>query len=349
MSLIPKISFSLLALVEKYDSLEKAIINFNEMDIDMWHYDVSNEKKTLALDYLPKLKLYSKHPFDIHLSVADPIPYLSNLILDKNDFLCVHIENNLSILDIKTIRQQLKCKFGMAIKIETPIENLVPVMNDIDYVLFMAATPGVSGGSFNETVIEKIEEFKNIFPNFRVHVDGGINNISAKILRNLGVDVLISGSYLIKDEYSKQLEKLIGKNLTYCVGSIMYANDELPVISEDASLSEVAKEIDEKKIGCVCVKRADNKFAGLITDTDIRKHIIRNLDLTDLKASQIMNRTPFITNTDTTVINLIREIENKGSFFTVVPVVDKDGVCVGIIRLQDIMFNKLIKFRVRSL
>jgi ribulose-phosphate 3-epimerase len=106
------------------------------------------------------------------------------------------------------------CQLGMALNIETPLEHLTPYLNYIDYVLFMAVTPGVSGMPFAESVIDKISEFRKIYPEYSITIDGGVTDKTAYLIRKYNPDVLVSGSFILKDQnYGKQVFKLIGQDL----------------------------------------------------------------------------------------------------------------------------------------
>ena len=78
----------------------------------------------------------------------------------------------------------------------------------------MAVTPGVSGMSFDESVFDKIKSFRYSYPDFSITIDGGINDKTAILTRPLTPDVLVSGSFILKDKnYGKQVFKLIGQDL----------------------------------------------------------------------------------------------------------------------------------------
>jgi ribulose-phosphate 3-epimerase len=346
---IPKISYSLLASYEKQE-IKEAVTALADIGIDMIHYDVSENEKTLALKDLPQLYQLTNLPFDIHLSVKDPQEYIRELTLKESDFFCIHVENNYTLIQLKELKDRLGCNFGLAINVNTPAKSLFYAAKVVDYVLFMAAEPGVSGGSFNEAVVDKIQYFRQRFPHIKIHVDGGINNMSAAVLREAGIDVLISGSYILKDNnYSKQVAKLVGQNLNLPVEKIMRYNDDLPRILYNSPVNEVAKEIDRKRIGCTCVVNDEDEFLGLITDTDIRKFLITKADLTGSKAIDIMNSCPYTVWPDNTLISLMRELEQRNLSFTVVPVIAENKKLLGIIRLQDILFRNVLGMRIRHL
>ncbi|MDK2820428.1 MAG: ribulose-phosphate 3-epimerase [Clostridia bacterium] len=347
---IPKISYSLLASCGQNKKFKETLVALSNIGIDLIHYDVSENEKTLSLDDLSLIYQYTDLPFEVHLSVKNPEMYISKVNMRKKDYFCIHVENKYNLSQLKELKQKLGCNFGLAINVDTPVDALFYAVPEIDYVLFMAAEPGVSGGTFNENVVEKIQQFKQRYPHTKIHVDGGINNLSAALLREVGIDVLVSGSYILKDNnYSKQVAKLVGQNLNLPLRAIMRCGDELPKVLDESSVNEVAFEIDTKRIGCTCVVNKKNQFLGLITDTDIRKFLINRIDLTNLQARDIMNPRPYIANPDKTLISVLRKLEQKGLSFTVVPVVAENKQCLGIIRLQDILFRNVLGLRIRHL
>jgi pentose-5-phosphate-3-epimerase len=78
----------------------------------------------------------------------------------------------------------------------------------------MAVTPGVSGMPFADSVIDKIKSFRELYPNYSITIDGGITDKTAYLVKQFNPDVLISGSFILKDQnYGKQVFKLIGQDI----------------------------------------------------------------------------------------------------------------------------------------
>ena len=214
MNKTPKISYSLLASLNTEKNLANALFSISNTGIDMIHYDVSDNEFTLSLKDIKKLKKCTFLPFDIHIATQDPIPQLQNLILESTDRVTIHVECGYKIGDVIQLKNKLGCEIGMALNIETGIDVLIPYLNHIDYVLFMAVTPGVSGMAFDESIFDKIKLFRDLYPDFSITIDGGINDKTAMLTRPFNPDTLISGSFILKDKnYGKQVFKLIGQDL----------------------------------------------------------------------------------------------------------------------------------------
>lgn len=335
---IPKISCSLLAAVDGEITLPDVLKKLDVLGVDIIHYDVSDNAKTLHFKDIEQLRRNTCLPFDVHLSVEDPFPYLQDIQLKPEDYFCLHVENNLSWSQLEEVRHKVGCNFGLAINTETPVSDLFDKAQILDYVLFMSATPGVSGGQFNDQVVSKIKAFRRAFPNVKVHVDGGVNYLSAALLRELEVDVLISGSYILKNEdYLVQLVKLFGKNLYLRVADIMRVRDQVPRVTPDTDICQTVLEMNTKQVGCTCVVDHENRLLGLVTDGDVRRRLIVQPDLSTLKAKDLMAVQPFAITPDMRLLSLLRELDKRHAGFDVIPVVDASEQCVGLVWLRDII------------
>lgn len=335
---VPKISCSLLAAVGTDTPMEVVVSSMDELGVDMIHYDVAEADKTLSLDDIPHLREHTNLPFDIHLTVSDPEPHITGLQLQEHDLFAFHVENQVPVDRAGEIKKQLGCRFGLAIRTETPIDALLPYAPVLDFVLFMAAAPGVSGGTFDFTILEKMEQFRKLFPDISIHVDGGVDRVTSAVLRDANVDAMISGSYILGAEESvSRVTKLLGRNVLQPVSAVMRSGRELPLVQPTASVSQVATTIDEKHIGCACVVDGDGILAGLITDGDLRRKLMVQTDLGGLTATDLMSHQPYTVSSGMRVLDVLRAIEQTGRAYAVVPVCEDSNRCVGVLTMQDVL------------
>jgi arabinose-5-phosphate isomerase len=83
----------------------------------------------------------------------------------------------------------------------------------------------------------------------------------------------------------------LGKQLYLKVGDILGKN-ELPVVAPEAPLRDVIIEISSKRLGATAVATPDRKLLGIITDGDLRRMLQSQNDISQIKAADIMTRTP---------------------------------------------------------
>jgi ribulose-phosphate 3-epimerase len=104
-------------------------------------------------------------------------------------------------------------KVGLAINPETKVSHIVPLLNHLDQVLVMSVKPGKGGQKFMEDILYKIEALKELREqngyHYVINVDGGINEETAKLVKEAGADMVVSGSYVCKSEdYNQRIESV---------------------------------------------------------------------------------------------------------------------------------------------
>jgi arabinose-5-phosphate isomerase len=135
----------------------------------------------------------------------------------------------------------------------------------------------------------------------------------------------------------------LGKRLTLTVADLMHSGADNPTISSGALWLEVVKGISAGGLGAVSVIDDEGRLAGIITDGDLRRTLER-LDyatLMNLECDEIMTRNPAVATPELLAYDALQLMENRPSQISVLPVVDSARVCVGLIRLHDIVRSGL--------
>ena len=134
---------------------------------------------------------------DTHLMIENPIKYVDAFIDAGSDLITFHYEATKD-KTLETIHKILSrgVKVGLSIKPKTPVEEIKEYIKYVDMILIMTVEPGFGGQKFMEDCAQKITEIKKINKNVLVQIDGGINDKTAKICRDLGADSLVAGSYI---------------------------------------------------------------------------------------------------------------------------------------------------------
>ncbi len=135
----------------------------------------------------------------------------------------------------------------------------------------------------------------------------------------------------------------LGKRLTLRVEDLMHSGPHNPTIRSVAIWIEIVKEISDGGLGAVNVVDESGHLAGIITDGDLRRAIQRlgPSSLANLKCDEIMTRNPVVADPELLAYDALRLMEDRPSQISVLPVVDGERVCVGIIRLHDIVRSGL--------
>ena len=183
------------------------------------HYDVMDghfvPNISFGYSILKDISKVTDKYLDVHLMISDPFKYVDNFIASNASLIVFHYEaveeNEIDKL-IKHIKNN-NVDVGIAIKPDTCQDVLKPFLSQLDLVLVMSVEPGFGGQTFNHSAIEKISKLAKIREennyHYLIEVDGGINESTAKLCRQAGVDVLVAGSYVFNsDDYTKAIESL---------------------------------------------------------------------------------------------------------------------------------------------
>ena len=135
----------------------------------------------------------------------------------------------------------------------------------------------------------------------------------------------------------------LGKRLTLRVADLMHSNGENPTISAGSSWVEVVRAISKGGLGAVCVVDNDGCLAGIITDGDLRRAIECTSpdSLAKLTCDEFMTRQPTVATPQLLAFDALRLMEDRPSQISVLPVVDENRICLGLIRLHDIVRSGL--------
>lgn len=82
----------------------------------------------------------------------------------------------------------------------------------------------------------------------------------------------------------------LGRRLLLHIDELCHQGDELPLVSEQATISEALIEVTAKKLGMTCVVDAHGYLSGVYTDGDIRRTLTQNFDINTTPLSRVMSK-----------------------------------------------------------
>ena len=127
----------------------------------------------------------------------------------------------------------------------------------------------------------------------------------------------------------------LGKGLTYKVKDLMITGEKMPVVSENESFQSVIKTISDYKLGMAMIVDASGYLAGVLTDGDIRRTIIKHSNTTDLSVKDVMTVNPKRITEDAYAASALNLMEKYS--ITALAVVDENNIPVGVIHVHDLL------------
>jgi len=180
---------------------------------DRIHFDVMDNHYVPNLSFGPvvcqALRNYGiTVPIDVHLMVEPTESLIQDFL--KQDVQCILFHPE-ATQDLDGNLQSIKsvgCQAGLALKINTPLEVLDPVLDKLDRVLLMSVEPGFGGQALIPGIYDRVKALRQKLDQsgykIDIEVDGGINADNIGKLAANGADIFVTGSALFgTDDYYK--------------------------------------------------------------------------------------------------------------------------------------------------
>jgi len=128
---------------------------------------------------------------------------------------------------------------------------------------------------------------------------------------------------------------ILGRKLLLRVSDLMVSNSAIPKVNESALFKDVVFEISSKRIGCTCVVDKTGKLKGIITDGDIRRTLQKFDSIADIKAKDIMNKSPKLIN-ENMLGETALELMEKYTIMQLV-ITNKKKMPTGVVHMHDLV------------
>jgi len=149
----------------------------------------------------------------------------------------------------------------------------------------------------------------------------------------LAMSLLVAKGFRQEDFANLHPGGKIGKRLMR-VEQLMHAGEHAPIVRIDAAMPDVIYEISSKGLGMACVVAADGTLKGIITDGDLRRHMVSATHLLERTAGEIMTISPITVPPDTMAAAALHILEQRR--ITAVVVVDLGQHVLGVVHLHDL-------------
>ena len=163
---------------------------------------------TIGLPVVESLRKATTLPLDCHLMIVEPLRYAAEFVKAGANWVSIHQEADPHLHRTLAAIRQAGGKAGVVLNPGTPIETLIDLVGDFDFVLLMSVNPGFGGQSFIPRILDKVKRLDALRSErgvpFLIQVDGGVSLKNAADLVRAGADCLVAGNAVFKAENPMQ-------------------------------------------------------------------------------------------------------------------------------------------------
>jgi arabinose-5-phosphate isomerase len=155
----------------------------------------------------------------------------------------------------------------------------------------------------------------------------------------LAMAVLVKKGFREEDFAALHPGGRLGRRLMR-VEQAMHAGELAPVVTTATRMPDVFHEMSSKRLGMTCVVDESGRLAGVFTDGDLRRLMMRTPDVLDLKAGDVMTRDPVTIDRRLLAVEALKIMEARK--ITSVVVADTAGRVDGVVHLHDLWRTQMV-------
>ena len=148
--------------------------------------------RSITHEHLAALPM--KLDWEAHLMVEHPENYFEGFRQAGAKRVVFHYEATPSPREVISQARNLGLGVGLAVNPETKLSAILPLVGEVDSVLFLTVNPGFYGSQFIPEVMGKVVELHRSWTGLPVGVDGGIKESNIAEIAQTGVNVIYVGS-----------------------------------------------------------------------------------------------------------------------------------------------------------
>ncbi len=173
--------------------------------VDGLHLDVSDGAFvpfiTFGLSVCAAVRRITDLPLDVHLMVEDPEPFVRELADLANTRVSFHVEASRYPWRVCSLLRKLGLQAGVAANAITPVETIAPLAATADFLHLLAADHDFAGDRPLGHAAERVARLRHsVPPSVRLELDGGIDVGNAGIFVAAGVDDLVVGRAICRQQ-----------------------------------------------------------------------------------------------------------------------------------------------------
>ena len=174
----------------------EVMVRQSESFTDYVQFDIMDGQfvpsRSITWEHIASLPMNLK--WEAHLMVEHPENYLKSFRDAGAQRVVFHYEAATSPREVISLARNMGLNIGLAVNPETPNSAILPLVSEVDSVLFLSVHPGFYGSKFIPEVMDKVVELCSIQPGVEIGIDGGIKESNIIQMARSGADIIYVGS-----------------------------------------------------------------------------------------------------------------------------------------------------------
>lgn len=184
---------------------------------ERFHLDVADGHYTPTMLFFPDLvqalRPHTKLPFEVHLMCTDPLAWVDPFVEAGADGFIFCYD---SLRDISTAIDAVKKHekmVGISLTLDEGVELLDAYWTSLDLVTIIGTAVGIKGASMDPSIPDKLRQTRQHVESAKakteIQSDGGIRRNSVPLMHEAGVDWIVPGSLMFKED-PQEMRKWLG-------------------------------------------------------------------------------------------------------------------------------------------
>ena len=175
---------------------------------ERFHIDVADGHYVHNLLFFPDqvkaLRAHTKVPFEVHLMCTDPLSWVEPFIEAGADIIIFCLDSAKNPAEVLHAIKSHGRQAGVSLLITEGLDLVEPYWNELDVLCIVGTAMGIKGASMDAGVPAKIRDARRIIDSRKlstlIEADGGIRRETVPLMAAAGVDYIVPGSLMFKEE-----------------------------------------------------------------------------------------------------------------------------------------------------